>query len=127
MNYTTKQRKRQDLELQNTFLVFNDRFFNGEISISTKAEFIKNVFNPRASDKAQADAHYLPNVLKIQIDDKLRGRDCLWQIVLLHEMAHAWLYQAKGYMGWDKDKGHGTTFQGVICRLIQIGAYDGLL
>ncbi len=46
-------------------------------------------------------------------------------IILLHEMVHAYL--ENDYKGYPKDGGHGTMFQGEICRLIKAGAYDGLL
>jgi SprT-like family len=125
IKYTPKQRARQDTELHRTFEAFNDRFFAGEISVMTRVVFQKGIFNPK--DKEPADAFYAPKTQQIKIDDSLRGRNRQWQVVLLHEMAHAWLYQVKEYVGWGEHAGHGRTFQGVICRLIQIGAYDGLL
>jgi len=123
--YTAKEKKKQDRELRCAFEEFNDRFFAGEISIVTIVEFASGVWNP--SEREPGDGHYLPNKMKIQIDDTLRGRNRQWQIILLHEMAHAWLYQVKEYVGWKSHGGHGMTFQGIICRLIRIGAYDGLL
>jgi len=46
-------------------------------------------------------------------------------IVLLHEMAHAYL--DNDYKGYPKDGGHGSRFQAEMWRLIMAGAYDGLL
>lgn len=125
MTFSAKRRKQQDVQLRKTFLAFNDRFFAGEISLATVVEFKEGVYNPK--EKEPGDAHYLPNEMRIQIDEQLRGRNRQYQLTLLHEMAHAWLYQVKEYVGWAEHGGHGQTFQGVICRLIQIGAYDGLL
>ena len=125
IRYTARQKARQDTELVWAFNTFNDRFFAGEISEATIVEFAKNVFRPK--DKEPGDAHYIPRKMKIQIDELYRGRSRQWKVILLHEMAHAWLYQVKEYIGWPGHGGHGRTFQGVICRLLQIGAYDDLL
>lgn len=125
IKFTRRQKARQDKELRNWFETYNDRFYNGEISLATQVMFEDGVYDHK--DKDAADAYYLANELKIKIDSHLRGRGRQWRIVLLHEMGHAWLYQAKGYVGMPGDGGHGTTFQGVLCGLIQKGAYDGLL
>jgi hypothetical protein len=121
---TSREKKRQDKKLKETFDKFNELYFSNEISPTTVVRFEKGLFNPK--DKVPTDAHYAPVEMTITLDDIFRERDILMRIILLHEMAHAKLYQA-GFVGWESDEGHGTTFQGEICRLIKIGAYDGLL
>lgn len=118
-------RRKTDAELRAWFEYANDRFFGGEISLATKIEFAVGVFD--RSEKEPGDGHYIPNKMLIQIDESLRGRNRQWQVITLHEMAHAYLFQTKGYVGYCYHKGHGMVFQGELCRLFQIGAYDGLL
>lgn len=117
------KRQEQDKSLRASFEFFNDRFFGGEISLSTTVRFAK-VFK---KERVPADGHYFPNKQIIEIDENYRTRGRKMELILLHEMAHAWLYQTKGYVGYAHDEGHGTVFQGVLCHLFQIGAYDGLL
>ncbi len=121
--FTKKQLAKQDRQLKDAFEYFNERFFNDKISTSTIVQYAKT-YNEK--EKNPGDAHYLSNEQAIEIDDLYRGRSRQTQILLIHEMAHAYLYQT-GYLGNPEDGGHGDTFQGEIWRLIRAGCYDGLL
>ncbi len=97
-------------------LYFSKRLSNANISV-------------RFGVTRDANAHFDPSLKEIVIDQnnaKLNNQRNI-KIDLLHEMVHADL-DAEGYLGGHmKDRLHGMRFQGEICRLWRIGAYDGLL
>ena len=121
--FSKKQLAKQDKHLQDSFDYYNGRFFNDKISLSTVVRFAKTYDE---KEKNPGDAHYLSNKQIIEIDELYRGRTRQVEILLIHEMAHAYLYQ-NGYLGHPSEGGHGDAFKGEIWRLIRAGAYDGLL
>ncbi len=83
---------------------------------------------PKTEKGTKINGRWNPTRRTIEISKEFipLGTDCI-TITLLHEMAHAHLEQHREYRGYPCDGGHGTLFQGEICRLMKAGAYDGLL
>src|SRR4029077_12551404 len=104
--------------LRAIFDLINEKFFEGKIPSSTIVRFAKILDDGRClhSDPQQ-----------ILINRGLRYFPDLSIIVLIHEMAHAYLH-TQGYVGWDlADKGHQLRFFSEIDRLYRAGCYEGLL
>ncbi len=106
-------------ELQKTFRIFNDRYFNNRIPSHTKVRYGK--------PKKNADAHYDPNTNEIIINKDLAEHNTIVFICLLHEMVHAKLDTTYIGSAVDENPHHGMIFQAEIYRLVNAGAYDGLL
>lgn len=109
-------------DLQKAFHFLSHKFFEGRLHPTIKVRWAD-------LRKAKANGLWRGYEREINVDR------CLMQagwnpiyIFLLHEMIHADLETASdGYVGYKTDEGHGTRFQGEICRLWRQGAYDGLL
>jgi hypothetical protein len=107
-------------QLRVQFMDFNSGFFGARLNPGIKVSY-GNIAN-----KFEAIGLWKPKTREIIIDKSLMfaGESAIY-VVLLHEMVHADLdYE---YVGYAENKGHGTIFQGEICRLWRAGAYDGLL
>jgi hypothetical protein len=105
--------------LHREFLLLNERFFNGRVSVK------KLAFSSRQLPSHAAGAFYQEDQ-EILISAGLREYQNQVVIILLHEMVHADLY-ARGYVGYPCDGGHGCQFQVEMDRLYRAGSYDGLL
>jgi hypothetical protein len=68
-------------------------------------------------------ASFLPNENKIQIHPALAPFPKLARIVILHELIHCKLYKENG----DADAAEGPRFQTEVKKLLEAGAYKGLL
>lgn len=119
------QRKRCGMankDLQSAFRFLNHKFFDSRLHPTIRVRW-GNLH------KKEANGLWRPYDRDITIDYSLRktGWNPIY-IFMLHEMVHADLESATdGYVGYHHDGGHGTRFQGEICRLWRQGAYDGLL
>ena len=114
-----KIKNRTNEWLKKSFDLFNNRYFFGRL-VSTKVEY--------GTPQEGADAHWDGQSRTIIVDKNLRTHDSLAMICLLHEMAHAYLDMDEYEGGTTtKDRFHGMRYQAEIWRLIQAGAYDGLL
>lgn len=102
--------------LRRLFRTLNKVRFNNEIEepdVIRFADLEEEELSGSATTTSQA-----PTV--VEISHGLRMYPSLTAIVTLHEMAH--LHVGTGY-----HPSHGMRFQAEIWRLIQEGAYDGLL
>ncbi|SRR6266851_1838844 len=113
-----KTQKISNKWLLEEFERLNERFFD------CKIHHIRLAFRPLKGKQGV----WNPQERLILINSNLipTGVDFI-TITLLHEMCHAALECNREYVGYPSDDGHGTLFQGEICRLIKAGAYDGLL
>lgn len=110
-----------DAWLRRSFDEFNLAYFSGKI-VGVRIRF--------GNSGRDANGVYDTGERLIVIDKfhAKRGNERHAKLDLLHEMVHAYLDVVDGYVGGsEKDPLHGTRFRGEICRLWQIGAYDGLL
>jgi hypothetical protein len=112
-------KKMTDKKLQKEFDRLNFQFFQSKIML-TYVGFSNTVRMKHADGVYNSDKKY------ILIDSGLRGYENLTSLVLLHEMAHAYL-DLQDYKGYPVDGGHGMRFQVELDRLYRIGALDGLL
>lgn len=97
----------------------NERFFDGKIADVVTCRFAKI--------HKSASGVWRPRLQQILINKWVAesGDQSYATIILLHEMVHAYLEPE--YKGYPAAGGHGTLFQGEICRLWRAGAYDDLL
>jgi hypothetical protein len=102
-------------DLQAIFKIYNERFFDGQISEDYLVKF-----EPMRED----DGLHIPGAMEILINSDLKRHPDLATFILLHEMAHASL---PDYVGHANDGHHGMRFQAKLNELYQKGAYDGLL
>ena len=122
----TRKKKRHisisNKELQKAFHFLSHKFFEGRLHPTIKVQW---------ADLRSKCANGLWKGYEREINVDRRLMQLGWNpiyIFLLHEMVHADLETASdGYVGYKTDEGHGTRFQGEICRLWRQGAYDGLL
>jgi hypothetical protein len=105
--------------LKKSFDLYNDWYFDNRIPANTVVEFGKTA--------RDSDGTFKFATGKITINEKLKGRNNLVLICLLHEMAHARLQHT--YIGGTlgDDPHHGMIYQAELVRLFNAGAYDGLL
>ena len=117
-----------DKWLKKTFMRLNCQFFDNRLPGSMTIGFKKKI--GRYDEEAKAwvipDGYFDWREDSIFVDQSLQYSPDSVMITLLHEMAHADL-RFRGYVGYDADEGHGMMFKGEIVRLINAGAYDGLL
>jgi predicted SprT family Zn-dependent metalloprotease len=106
--------KMTDKKLQKEFHDLNERFFNGKLGCEARFK------------KIRTDGVFSMITQRITIDSRLQNSQSLTRLVLLHEMAHAYM-TLHGYRGYREDGGHGMLFQVELDRLYRAGAYDGLL
>jgi hypothetical protein len=111
-------KKMTDKDLWKEFNRLNDRFFGGRIKLNAIRFATKLPFN--------ASGVYSMTKNRILISSNLKTFWTTVSLTLLHEMAHADL-DARGYLGYLEDGGHGSLFQVELDRLYKAGAYDGLL
>ena len=102
-------------ELQSTFRIYNERFFDGKLPDDYVVRF------ERMRDD---DGQHLPGPREILINADFRNHPDIAIFILLHEMVHAAL---PDYIGQKSDEHHGMQFQAKVWELIKLGAYDGLL
>lgn len=108
-------------ELKKHFKAFNVGFFDRKIPPDITVNY-------EDLSKHRCVGIWRPRKREIAIEELLTyTSESYVFITLLHEMAHAYLESADGYIGYSGDKGHGTRWQGEICRLWKAGAFDGLL
>jgi hypothetical protein len=112
--------KLNDKWLLKRFIEYNSAYFDGLVPSNIRVRFGK----PSKTANAEFDSE----MREIVIDDvdRKNGNQRYIKINLLHEMVHAYL-DVQGYIGHMSDPAHGMRFQGELCRLFRIGAYDGLL
>lgn len=105
---------------------FNEEFFKGRLCPTIKVRFVTEKHLRKANPREPADAAWRPGINEIWIDKVYARSESISCIILLHEMAHAALEAT--YVGHPgPHRGHGMIFQVELYRLIQAGAYDGLL
>jgi hypothetical protein len=71
----------------------------------------------------EGPARFVPEENKIQIHPSVAPFSKLAKIVILHELIHSKLHKQNG----DADEAEGARFQVEIKRLLEAGAYKGLL
>jgi hypothetical protein len=110
--------------LQRQFNHFNSVYFGGRIHPSVNV-----VFGNTQKEGSNGLYNYATRTITIDDQQRKLGNARHIKTDLLHEMVHADLDINDGYVGdqMEKDSSHGARFQGEICRLWRIGAYDGLL
>lgn len=120
MKYLRRKRKAfvNEEKLRKEFARANERFFFnkiGRVELSfedlSKERYVAIWKGPSRQIVLDTRAQYLDN--------------WYWNILLLHEMIHAYLDGE--YVGYPADSGHGDRFKHELWRLIEAGAYDGLL
>lgn len=105
---------------------FNEEFYDGEIRPPVKIRFVSEKEMRKTCIHKEADAVWWPKLHEIWIDKVYARSESICCLLLLHEMAHAALENV--YVGHPgPHRGHGMIFQAEIYRLIQAGAYDGVL
>jgi hypothetical protein len=109
----------KDSKLRWYFHNYNIQFFQGKIPPSTPVFFVKNLKRGRT----RCDGLHEGVTGSIKIDESLREHESLAVIVLIHEMAHAYL-DIKGCSDFDD---HGMIYQAELVRLFNAGGYTGLL
>jgi hypothetical protein len=110
-----------DSELQHTFQVLDDRFFDGYLQRGrTQVTFGSN----KTCESGLGCTDQNDN--KIYINIEVRKIRRVIVLILLHEMVHAKLF-LEGYVGYEKDGGHEMLFHAGIDRLYRQGAFEGLL
>jgi hypothetical protein len=123
MAHKTKRRLHiSNKELQRAFGFLNHKFFAGRLHPTIRVRWAD-------LRKKKANGMWNDYEREIKIDRCMMqtGWNSIY-ILMLHEMIHADLESASDcYVGYKADEGHGTRFQGEICRLLRAGAYDGLL
>lgn len=107
--------------LRRQFDDFNGAYFGGRLHST-----ISVAFGDTTKEDANGFYDYDTKTIIIDRNQQKLGNGNLIKIILLHEMIHVDL-DIDGYVGHQKDPLHGARFQGEICRLWKIGAYDGLL
>lgn len=107
-----------DQKLWQEFHNLNDRFFHGKIVLNHVGYTRKMPRN--------ANGYYDSVNKVIFLYSPLRDFPVLSCMVLIHEMAHAYL-DLQDYKGYPSDAGHGMVFQAELARLFKEGAYDGIL
>lgn len=105
------------LDLQKEFDYVNKTYFDGKLP-PVPVKWGNLIGGRKAADGCiESDG-------TIVIDNLLKYRPRLAAITVRHEMVHLSLPE---YFGCIPDKDHGMLFQAGIFRLINMGAYDGLL
>lgn len=114
--------------LKETFIRLNCNFFDNRLPGSMTVEFKKKIghYDEDVKEWVIPDGYFDWRADAIFVDRSLEYSPDSVMIVLLHEMAHVDL-RFRGYVGYDADSGHGMIFKGELVRLINAGAYDGLL
>jgi len=106
-------------QLQTEFNQLNDRFFQGKLN-GVQVRFGKT------EGIRGADGSFNTMTKIIRVSPIFQNLPVMCCIVLIHEMAHAYL-DLMGYVGYPADAGHGGLFQVELDRLYKAGAYDSLL
>ena len=75
--------------------------------------------------KFEGAACFDPSTMMIHIAERITPLEKMTRIALLHEMVHVKLYLEDGKHHAGED--HGERFKDEIKRLMDAGAYDGLL
>jgi hypothetical protein len=112
-----KSKKVTNKDLHEEASHLNEYFFYGRL-IGLRVQFGGN---PAGTDGCYNFKKHL-----ISISPGLKNFQSLCYLVLLHELAHAYL-EVQGYKGYPGDGGHGMRFQAELDRLYHAGAYDSLL
>ena len=112
--------KMNDRKLQNEFNHLNTRFFHDKIVLN-RIGYISKSKMPNG-----ADGYYHKDDKSIFLDSRLKDFPNFSCMVLIHELAHAYL-EIQDYKGYPADGGHGMMFQAELVRLIREGCYDGIL
>jgi predicted metal-dependent hydrolase len=107
-------------ELQKTFRRFNKDFFQKRIRIRSRHVRFGNKKQCCNAEGICSKKNF------IYINEELKKHPDLSFIILLHEMAHAVLFE-DGYVGYGFDGGHGQRFYAELHRLYLAGAYENLL
>ena len=107
-------------ELQKAYRKFNKEFFGSRIRIRSRHVQWGDRKQCQNAEGLCGRKNY------IYINEELRTHPDLSFIILLHEMAHAVLFET-GYVGYKFDGGHGQLFYAEVHRLYQAGAYEHLL
>ena len=126
---TLKRHLWRNCDLRDFYDLYNRLYFGGRLPPLTACEF-KNLgrYLGHTGRFRQKNRRSKNDTFGIFISKELQVSRRLWAGTMLHEMVHADLETASdGYVGYKTDEGHGTRFQGEICRLWRQGAYDGLL
>lgn len=108
-----------DRDLHIEFCLLNDRFFDNRIVLNRLVFSAGNL-------PEDASACYHQEKKWIVVSSKLREFHNIVNILLIHEMVHAFLHTVDSYRGYPCDGGHGGRFQSELDRLYRMGAYDGL-
>lgn len=98
------------IQLRRRYNYYNRKYFDGKLPTD-----IEIIWAP--CDDANGKVDWIGNKPIIKIDPSLQGQPKFTNIILLHEVAHVSHPRAH----------HGKVFKDEIKRLIDAGAYDGLL
>jgi len=112
--------KMTDQKLWKEFHHLNSRFFHDKIVLKEIG------YLPTKKMPKNANGFYDGHNKWIFLDSRLQDFPVLTCMILIHEMAHAYL-DLQDYKGYPADAGHGMMFQAELTRLFKEGAYDGIL
>ena len=101
-----------DRKLQNEFNHLNGRFFHDKIVLNHVG------YTTTKNMPKGADGYYHRCNKTIFLDSRLQDFPNFSCMVLIHELAHAYL-EIQDYKGYPADGGHGMMFQAEIARLIK--------
>lgn len=123
-----EKKRCDDKWLKKSFIRLNCNFFDNRLPGSMTVKFESKIgrYDEDKKEWIIPDGYFDWRADTIIVDQSLQYSPDSVMITLLHEMAHADL-RFRGYTGYDEDGGHGMIFKGEIVRLINAGAYDGLL
>jgi hypothetical protein len=125
---TLEKKRCDDNWLKKDFMHLNAQFFDNRLPGSMTVRFKDKIghYNEHSKQWDIPDGYFSWKEDTIYVDRSLEYSPDSCTITLLHEMVHADL-RFRGYIGYDIDGGHGMIFKAEIMRLINAGAYDGLL